>query len=73
MLAYNTSMGARKITVEIPDDLLRRAQDATQQGVTETVRRGLERVAAEKAYEGLRKLRGKVKFDVGWRELRGKE
>lgn len=63
---------AKKITVEVPDDLLRRAQDATGTGVTETVRRGLERVAADRAYAELRKLRGKVKFVDGWRELRGK-
>jgi hypothetical protein len=63
-------MRARKITVEVPADLLRRAQDATEQGVTETVRRGLERIAADRAYAELRKLRGKVAFVADWKTLR---
>ncbi|MEQ1896300.1 MAG: hypothetical protein ABL971_02805 [Vicinamibacterales bacterium] len=61
---------AKKITVEVPEDLLRRAQDATGMGLTETVRRGLERVAADRAYDEIRKLRGKVEFPVGWKALR---
>ena len=61
---------AKKITVEVPEDLLRRAQDATGKGLTETVRRGLERVAADRAHDEIRKLRGKVEFPVGWKALR---
>lgn len=53
---------ARKITVEIPSELLEKAQRATGNGVTQTVRAGLELVAASEAYAGLRKLRGKVRF-----------
>jgi hypothetical protein len=61
---------ARKVTVEVPADLLRRAQRCTRQGVTATIRRGLELVAASRASEDLRKLRGRVAFSVDWRELR---
>ena len=61
---------ARKVTVELPDDLLRRAQESTGQGVEATIRRGLELVAASQAYEELLKLKGKVEFSVDWRELR---
>jgi hypothetical protein len=61
---------ARKVTVEVPDDLLRRAQESTGQGVEATIRRGLELVAASQAYEELLKLKGKVEFSVDWRELR---
>ena len=63
----------RKVTILIPDDLLRRAQRATKTGITPTLRKGLEVLAAQDAYEGLRKLRGKVKFGVTWQELRGEE
>ncbi len=56
----------RKITVHIPEDLLRRAQTATGDGITATVRRGLEVVAAGDAYERLLGMRGK--FQLG-REL----
>jgi len=61
---------ARKITVEVPVDLLRKAQRSTGAGVTATIRRGLELVAASQAYEGLRRLRGRVKFSVTWKGLR---
>jgi len=61
---------ARKITVEVPVDLLRKAQRSTGAGVTATIRRGLELVAASQAYEGLRRLRGRVKFSVSWKRLR---
>jgi len=61
---------ARKVTVELPDDLLRRAQESTGQGVEATIRRGLELVAASQAYDEILKLKGKVEFSVDWRELR---
>jgi hypothetical protein len=53
---------ARKITVEIPHNLLERAQKASGTGITQTVRTGLELVAASQAYANLRQLRGKVRF-----------
>ncbi len=53
---------ARKITVEIPEELLDKAQQASGTGVTQTVRAGLQLVAASQAYARLRKLRGKVRF-----------
>jgi hypothetical protein len=61
---------ARKITIQLPADLLRKAQQSTGEGVTATIRRGLELVAAERAQEGLRRLRGKVAFSVDWKKLR---
>lgn len=60
-----TSMGrARKITVEVDERLLERAQKQARDGVTGTVRRGLEMLAAADAYEKLARLRGKVKFST---------
>ena len=61
----------RKVTVEIPFALLRRAQRSTGEGITATVRRGLELVAARNAYEELRRLRGKVRLSVDIGALRG--
>jgi hypothetical protein len=61
---------ARKITVELPADLLHRAQESTGQGITATIRQGLELVAAGRAYEELRRLKGKVRFSIDWQELR---
>lgn len=61
---------ARKITVEVPPDLLRKAQDSTGEGVTETVRRGLRLVAAGRAYQELRRLRGQVRVSIRLKDLR---
>ena len=53
---------ARKITVEIPAGLLEKAQRASGAGITQTVRTGLQLVAASETYVRLRQLRGKVHF-----------
>ena len=52
----------KKITVEVPEDLLARARVASGDSVTETVRQGLRLVAAGQAFENLRAKRGKVRF-----------
>jgi len=61
---------AKKITVELPADLLKRAQESTGQGITATIRTGLSLVAARKAYDGLRKRRGRVVFSIDLDRLR---
>jgi hypothetical protein len=61
---------ARKITVEVPPDLLERAQQAIGAGITETVRTGLKLVAASRTYSRLRGLRGKVRFSRKAAELK---
>jgi len=53
---------ARKITVEIPSSLLEKAQRASGTGITQTIRTGLQLVAASETYARLRQLRGKVHF-----------
>lgn len=62
---------ARKITVEIPAALLKKAQRASGAGITQTIRTGLELVAASHAYERLRELRGKIQFSRTAAELKG--
>ena len=61
---------ARKITVEVPSDLLKKAQRASGTGITQTVRTGLQLVAASRTYARLRQLRGKVRFTRTWVELK---
>jgi hypothetical protein len=61
---------ARKITVEVLPDLLERAQRASGSGITQTVRTGLQLVAASEAYARLRRLRGKVRFTRTSAELK---
>jgi hypothetical protein len=59
-----------KVTVELPVALLARARKSTGDGITGTIRRGLEMVAARRAQDGLRQLRGKVKFSIDVKALR---
>ncbi len=63
-------MATRKITVEIPQDLLEKAQQASGSGITQTIRTGLQLLAASQAYDNLRQLRGKVRFSRTWQELK---
>jgi Arc/MetJ-type ribon-helix-helix transcriptional regulator len=63
----------RKITVEIPEDLLHSAQVQTGEGVTETVRTALRKLVSMSAQRELLKLRGKVKFGVDLMALRKDE
>jgi hypothetical protein len=61
---------ARKITVEVPPDLLEKAQRASGTGITQTIRMGLRLVAASRTYSRLRSLRGKVRFSHTLAELK---
>lgn len=61
---------ARKITVELPPDLLAKAQQASGAGVTQTIRAGLQLLAASRTYARLLKLRGKVQFSRSLAELK---
>ena len=60
----------RKITVHVPAALLESAQAETGEGITETVRKGLEMLRRARAYKELAKLRGKIKFDLTLDEIR---
>lgn len=61
---------ARKITVEVPQELLEKAQRASGTGITQTVRTGLQLLAASRTYARLRQLRGKVRFTRTLGELK---
>ncbi len=63
----------RKITVQVPEKLLESAQAFTGEGVTETVREALRRLASIQAQRELLKLKGKVKFGIDLMALRAEE
>jgi hypothetical protein len=63
-------MGERKITVHVPEGLLKCAQKSSGQGITETIRQGLRLVAAGETFRRVAALRGSVKFSVDLRRLR---
>ena len=60
----------RKITVEVPAELLAKAQAASGSGITQTVRIGLELLAASQTYARLLELRGTVRFSRTAGELK---
>lgn len=70
MVVFLFMRAARKITVEIPEELLDKAQEASGASITETVRTGLQLVAASRTYARLRQLRGKVRFSRTLAELK---
>ena len=53
----------RKITAFVPVKTLESAQAYTGEGVTETLRIALEKLARASFYEKLKALKGQVKFD----------
>lgn len=61
---------ARKITVEVPAELLDKAQRASGAGITQTVRAGLQLMAASEAYARLLRFRGKVRFSRSAAQLK---
>ncbi|MGO9590479.1 MAG: hypothetical protein ACLP3K_10600 [Candidatus Acidiferrales bacterium] len=61
---------ARKITVEVSQQLLEKAQRASGAGITKTVRTGLQLLAASRTYARLRRFRGKVRFSRTLAELK---
>ncbi len=60
----------RKVTMQLPRELLDKAQKASGTGITQTVRIGLQLVAASRTYARLRQMRGTVRFSRTSAELK---
>jgi hypothetical protein len=60
----------RKITVQVPEHDLEMAQAYTGEGVTETVRAALKKLASMQAQKRLLELRGKVRFSMSVEDMR---
>jgi hypothetical protein len=63
-MPVRTPPGTRRVTANLPEELLRTACDVTGQGVTETLARGLELVRRSAAAARARSLRGKLRLDI---------
>jgi hypothetical protein len=65
-------MGAtlRKVTVNLPEELLERAQALTGKGITETLIEGLRELERGRRLSALRKLKGKIRLDLDLNETR---
>lgn len=62
----------RRVTANLPAELLEAAQDVTGKGVTETIIEGLEQVQRRRFYERALKLRGKMRLEIDVGETRGR-
>ena len=58
----NTMAQTTRITIEVPEEPLRKAREASGAGITQTVRAVLDLAAASRAYAQLLQLRAKVHF-----------
>jgi hypothetical protein len=63
-------MDGRRVTVNLPTDLLQEAMAVTGQGITETLINGLKLVRKAGAFQRAMRLRGKLHLDVGLEESR---
>ena len=62
----------RKVTVNLPAELIDGVMEDSGKGLTETIREALEAKRNTAAWHRLRKLRGKIDFGMTWQEARGK-
>jgi hypothetical protein len=63
-------MTARRITANLPADLLDEAMRVTGKGITETLIEGLVRVRRSRAYRRAMALRGRMALDIDIEESR---
>lgn len=57
-------MTTRRVTANLPIELLRTAQEVTGKGITETLVEGLELVRRRRAGQMLKALKGRVTLDI---------
>jgi hypothetical protein len=57
-------MGKRRITANLPEDLLNEALKSTKLGITETLIKGLKLVKRSGAYSKAMALKGKIKINL---------
>jgi hypothetical protein len=62
----------RRVTANLPADLLESAMEATGRGITETIVEGLTQVQRRRFYDRAMALRGKVSLDIDLEQTRGR-
>jgi hypothetical protein len=66
------AMTARRITANLPAELLDAAQELTGKGITETIVEGLEQIRRRRFYDRALALKGKLRLNIDIDELRGR-
>lgn len=64
------SNALKKITINVPEDLLENAREMTGLGITETVIEGLQEIEKREKRRALSRLKGKIAFDLDLKETR---
>ena len=65
-------MTARRVTANLPGDLLDAARKITGKGITETIVDGLEEIKRRRFYERALALQGKLRLRVDLEAVRGR-
>lgn len=65
-----TGAAHKRITANLPSDLLEAAQDVTGKGITETLIAGLRLLERSRAYDKAMALKGKIQLDIDVDALR---
>jgi hypothetical protein len=60
----------KKVTINIPAEILERARTITGRGITETVVEGLLELDRQRKRSALRALRGRVRFELDLEKTR---
>jgi hypothetical protein len=63
-------MKSRRVTANLPEELLDAAMEVTGRGITETLVEGLQLVRRSRAYERAMALRGTISLEVDLEESR---
>jgi hypothetical protein len=69
-MSHMKSHTLKKVTMELPENLVKAALAETKQSLTETVRQGLEILVSRRASKTLAALRGKLDLKINLSELR---
>ncbi len=62
--------GLRKMTVNVPADILADAKQVTGKGITDTIIDGLRELQRSNKRSALRRLRGKIRVELDLEETR---
>jgi len=62
----------RRVTANLPSDLLEGAMEATGKGITETIVEGLRQIQRRRFYDRAMALRGQVKLEINLEQVRGR-
>ena len=54
----------KRVTANLPEDLLRQAMEVTGEGITETIVAGLDQIRRSGAYLTAMNLKGKIKLEI---------